>query len=167
MSGTQRVFAASRGWPTIERAIEFWAQITEPPTQWLARLIYAKDRYSMTARDLVETVRDYLFGLGLDLTDPLLRITPACWSSYDEEGNHLVVGFGTENTIGAQVASGQAGDPDGSCGARCLQPRAGPCLSRLVLRRLAPKALPALHSTAKAATVCEHLVLALAHKNQD
>jgi hypothetical protein len=37
--------------------------------------------------------------LGLDLTDPLLRITPGCWSSYDEERSHLVVGFGPDDVI--------------------------------------------------------------------
>lgn len=52
----------------------------------------------MAAGNLVGTVRDYLFGLGLDLTDPLLRITPGCWSSNDER-NHLVVGLGSEDTI--------------------------------------------------------------------
>jgi hypothetical protein len=98
-SETRRAIAPSRSWPGVERAIEVWAQLTEAPTRWLDRLIYAKDRYIMAARNLVETVRDHLFGLGLDLTDPLLRITPGCWSSYDEERNHLVVGFGPEDTI--------------------------------------------------------------------
>ena len=99
MSEIHRVIAAPRGWLGIERASEVWAQLTEVPVRWLDRLIYAKDRYVLTARDLVETVRDYLFGLGLDLTDPLLRITPGCWSSYDEERNHLVVGFGPDDVI--------------------------------------------------------------------
>lgn len=99
MSGTRQAIAAPRGWPAVERVIEFWAQLTEVPARWLDRLIYAKDRYIMAARDLVESVRDYLFGLGLDMTDPLLRITPGRWSSYDEERNHLVVGFGPGDTI--------------------------------------------------------------------
>lgn len=99
MSGTPRDSGASRGWPGVERVIEAWAQLTEAPIRWLDRLIYANDRCIVAARDLAEIVRDYLFGLGLDLTDPLLRITSGCWSSYDEERNHLVVGFGPKDTI--------------------------------------------------------------------